>query len=332
MENTSLDSLKPEIDRIVSSFKTPSLLESAKSLFGEETQIIENEYLFEELKKTEKKGHLELCKNGMWNNYHFSATTVAVPFGLDILLIMFQDFLEDYKISSEGNLSEDFMCMLNLSKGFGFAVFQVKLFLSDDETNVEFRHLRGDDNLFFKVYTDFLKIFGKETFSRRMQAVPCNFSEKLSLTLEEKEAALTLEVDYMNKNPLRNIERVVKLAMDEDPEQQGLLLNSTYNCLLKMSNPITWYLQGKLLDYEVIDVNPMLCQLLGLADTVRSSKCKLPQSHKILLLGLLITKVRSCMEYSSDILESVKLRATDFVSSEPLAIPFSELISEQEEK
>jgi hypothetical protein len=161
---------------------------------------------------------------------------------------------------------------------------------------MEFRRIQGCIDIFLKMYNDFKNQPDPDREKRRQQ---CEIFKKRSFIDEpEEETAIASIVGCLKSNPAYFIKLACQTAMGMSMHAQIIVCNEVYNLL---------HMQPCL--------KPLLAQIMGYIDCIKSADCLLDVRHKTLILRLLKPKLSVCMRTPDDIHKGVAYRINQFISS-----------------
>lgn len=216
------------------------------------------------------------------------------------------DAVETDKLFRDFAMRSDIMCMTvatGFYKCYKSEVFEtstvyVKMHLQRGENPImEFRCIQGCFNIFLKMYNDFKNQSDRDREKRRQQWETF-LKKQPSIDEPEEELAIASIVRCLKSNPAYFIKLTCQTAMGMSLHAQIIVCNEVYNLL---------HMQPCL--------KPLLAQIMGYIDCIKSADCLLDDRHKALILGLLKPKLIACMRTPDDIHKGVAYRINQFISS-----------------
>ena len=217
------------------------------------------------------------------------------------------DAVETDKLFREFAMRSDIMCV---SVAFGFykcyksemfetSTVYVKMHLQRDKNPImEFRRINGCFDIFLSMYNDFKNQPDPDPDREKRRQQWETFLKKQPSIGEEENIAIASIVRCLKSNPASFIKITCQTAMGMSLHAQIIVCNEVYNLL---------YMQPCL--------KPLLAQIMGYIDCIKSADCLLDDKHKALILGLLKPKLIACMRTPDDIHKGVAYRINQFISS-----------------
>jgi hypothetical protein len=216
------------------------------------------------------------------------------------------DAVETDKLFREFALRSDIMCVIVAtgfykcykSEMFETSTVYVKMHLQRGKNPImEFRRIQGCFDIFLRMYNDFKNQPDQDREKRRQQWETF-LKKQPSICEEEENIAIVSIVRCLKSNPASFIKITCQTAVGMSARAQIIMFNEVYNLL---------HMQPCL--------KPLLAQIMGYIDCIKSADCLLDDKHKALIIGLLKHKLDVCMRTPDDIHKGVAYRIKQFISS-----------------